>query len=61
MKKSAEIYPKKINIYLIILTAILLHLILFLFHSFEVTDFIISIVLLWGVFQHNKEVDKLSS
>ncbi|QKE74142.1 hypothetical protein HPK19_15685 [Arthrobacter citreus] len=61
MKKSAEIYPKKINIYLIILTAILLQLILFLFHSFEVTDFIISIVLLWGVFQHNKEVDKLSS
>jgi len=60
LKKSAEIYPKKINIYILLLTAILLHIILFLFHAFDPIDLIIAIGLLWGVLEHNKEVDKLS-
>ncbi|MCK6258188.1 hypothetical protein LCY76_16560 [Fictibacillus sp. KIGAM418] len=59
MKKSAELYPKKINIYTIIVTAVVLHLVLFLFHSLQPTDFIISIGLIWGVIEHNKAVGNL--
>lgn len=58
---SANYYPKKLSITLLIITLILLHVILYFFHSFQIEDIFLDIGLIWAVLSHNNSVNKLVS